>query len=85
MQITLHQFETIDGLMSKALAFPAFEQLTLTTCREYIRNENHLFDECVAATSYEFANGFASVTECAAHIVACGLLGTIAVVDAEAV
>ena len=84
MQIALSQFEKIDSLLTKALAFPAFEQMSFDECREYIRNENILFDECVVATGYEYANSFATATECAAQIVANGLLGIIDVVDVEA-
>lgn len=82
MEITLHQFEQIDGLMSSLLRMGEFE--TCADPRGYIRTENRLFDACVEATSYAYANDFASGLECAAHIVTAGLLGTIAVVDAEA-
>ena len=82
MQITLHQFEQIDSLMAQLLRMGEFE--ACADPRGYIRTSNHLLDACIEATSYDFANDFASSLECAAHIVASGLLGTIAVVDGEA-
>jgi hypothetical protein len=79
MQITLHHFEQIDGLMSSLLRMGEFE--TCADPRGYIRTENRLLDACIAATSYDYANDFASGLECAAHIVTGGLLGTLEVVD----
>ncbi len=79
MQITLRQFEKIDGLMSSLLRMGQFEDCA--DPRGYIRTENRLFDACVEATSYAFANDFASGLECAANIVTAGLLGTIEVLD----
>ena len=81
MQITLHQFEQIDGLMGDLLRAGPFE--TCTDPRGYIRTENHLLDACIEATSYDFANDFASALECAAHIITRGLLGQIEVLDGE--
>ena len=83
MTITLHQFEQIDGLMSSLLRMGEFE--TCADPRGYIRTENRLLDACIEATSYAFANDFASGLECAAHIVTGCLLGTIETIDAECV
>lgn len=79
MQITLSHFEQIDGLMASLLRAGPFE--TCEDPRGYIRSVNELFDACVVATSYDFANDFPCALECAAHIVTLGLLGQIAVVD----
>lgn len=81
MQITLEQFERIDGLMASLLRMGEFE--TCADPRGYIRTSNELFDACVVATSYDFASDFPSALECAAHIVTKGLLGLIVVVDGE--
>jgi hypothetical protein len=82
MQITLHQFEQIDGLMSSILRMGQFE--TCADPRGYIRASNRLLDLCIDATSYDFASDFADALECAAHIVMRGLLGQIEVTDEEA-
>jgi hypothetical protein len=79
MRITLNQFERIDSLMSELLR--AGEFMTCADPRGYVRTSNKLFDACVVATSYDFADDFASALECAAHIVTQGLLGLVAVVD----
>lgn len=81
MQITLHQFEQIDGLMASLLRMGEFE--TCADPRDYIRTSNCLLDACIDATSYDYANDFASSLECAAFIVSQGLLGLIVVVDEE--
>lgn len=83
MQIPLHQFEQIDSLMGTILRMGEFE--ACADPRGYIGAENRLFDACVDATSLDFANDFASGLECAAFIVTQGLLGQIAIVDAEVV
>ncbi len=82
MQITLSQFERIDGLLSSLLRMGPFE--TCADPRGYIRTSNELFDACVDALGFPYTNDFASAEECAAHIVARGLLGTIEVADEEA-
>lgn len=80
MQITLHQFEIIDGLMSQLLRMGEFE--TCADPRGYIRTSNRLLDACIDAVGCEYVNDFADALECAAHIVARGLLCTIEVIDA---
>lgn len=82
MTVTLRQFEQIDGLMASLLRMGEFE--TCADPRGYIRTSNVLFDACVDATSYDYANDFASALECAAFIVTGGLLGTIEVLDGVA-
>jgi hypothetical protein len=82
MSITLQQFEQIDSLMGSLLRMGEFE--TCADPRGYIRTENRLLDACIDALGYEYANDFASGLECAAHVVAAGLLGTIEVLDEEA-
>lgn len=83
MQITLHQFELIDTLMAQLLRMGEFE--TCADPRGYIRLSNHLFDLCVDVLGYDYVNDFASGLECAAHIVAGALLGTVEVLDGEQV
>lgn len=81
MILSLHQFETIDGLMSQLLRMGEFE--TCADPRGYIRTSNMLFDACVDAVGYPYTNDFASALECAATIVAGALLGTIEVSDPD--
>lgn len=81
MQVTLSQFETIDGLMTSNLRMGAFE--TCADPRGYIRAENRLLDACIDVVGLDFVNDFASALECAAHIVTLGLLGQIDVLDEE--
>lgn len=79
MQITLTQFEQIDGLMGELLRAGDFE--TCADPRAYIRTSNRLFGACIDAVGHAEANSYADALECAADIVARGLLGTIEVVD----
>lgn len=79
MTITLAAFERIDGLLSKQLRAGPFE--TCANPREYIQNSNRLFDACIDAMGFVYMDTFASAEECAADIIASGLLGTIEVVD----
>jgi hypothetical protein len=74
MSITLHQFERIDGLLTKQLRAGPFE--TCADPREYIRNSNRLFDACIDAMGWEFIDRYASAEECAAAIVTQALLCT---------
>lgn len=80
MDITLSQFEKIDGLMSQILRMGDFE--TCADPRGYIRTSNQLHDACIDAVGYDYANGFVSGEECAAHIIARCLLGSLVVEDA---
>lgn len=79
MQITLHQFETIDTLMSQQLRAGAFE--TCADPRGYIRTSNRLLDACIDALGFEFADRFASAEDCAAAIVTTALLSSTFVRD----
>ena len=83
MQITLTQFEAIDGLLGSLLRMGPFE--TCADPRGYIATSNRLFDACVDAIGYVAADAFASAEECAADLIARGLLGTVEVIDVEAV
>lgn len=82
MTISLIQFEQIDGLMSSILRMGPFS--TCADPRAYIRAENRLLDACIDAMGRAYVDDFASGLECAAHIIAQGLLGTLEVVDREA-
>lgn len=80
--LTLSQFELIDTLMSQLLRMGEFE--TCADPRGYIRLSNHLLDLCIDALGYDYANAFPGGLECAAHVVAGALLGTVEVLDEEA-
>jgi hypothetical protein len=67
MTITLHQFETIDGLFGQLAAFGDFE--TCADPRGYIRTSNRLLDACIDAIGYFKVELFASTEECAAVII----------------
>ena len=82
MQISLIEFERVDGLMASLLRMGPFE--ACADPREYTRTSNRLLDACIDATSLAFVDDFASAEECAAHIVTLGLLGSIEVLDEEA-
>lgn len=82
MQITLQQFEKIDGLMSSILRMGPFE-----TCADpwgYVRAENRLYGALVDGVGRDYADSFPSALEAAAALVTDGLLCTIEVVDEEA-
>lgn len=83
MQITLTQFEQIDGLMSSLLRAGPCE--ACADPRDYIRTENRLLDACIDTLGLAFVDAYASALECAADVVARALLGTIEVLDAEVV
>lgn len=81
MKIVLADFKQIDSQLQAVLRFPPFQAMTHAQCKDFIRASNILLDLCIDATSYDYAGSFASAEECAAAIVAGGLLGTIDVVD----
>lgn len=83
MQITLSQFERIDGLMSQLLRMGEF--MTCADPRGYIRTSNILGDAIIDALGYEFFGDFADALTCAAFVVAQCLLCQIEVLDQEAV
>lgn len=87
--ITLHQFETIDGLMQAVLRRPALEALVPLgrdeTVARYYRPEWELFDALVDAFGLDYVNDHASALDCAAFVVAQALLCQIEVVDGECV
>jgi hypothetical protein len=79
MNLTLTQFEQIDGLLSSILRMGPFE--ACADPRGYIRASNRLLDACIDAFGLDYADSFASAEECAAAIVTGGLLGSITVID----
>lgn len=81
MQITLIQFERIDGLMASLLRAGPFEDCA--DPRGYIRAENTLYDALVDALGRPFVDDFASALDCAAAVVTAALLGTCAVTDEQ--
>lgn len=81
--ITLSQFERIDGLMSSLLRMGEFE--TCADPRGYIATSNRLFDACVDAFGFAASDAYASALDWAAEIVAKALIGTLEVLDVEAV
>jgi hypothetical protein len=72
MSITLHQFERIDGLLTKQLRAGPFE--TCADPHEYIRNSNRLFDACIETMGFAYMDQFSSAEHCAAAIVTEALL-----------
>jgi hypothetical protein len=72
MSITLHQFERIDGLLSKQLRAGPFEMCA--NPQEYIRNSNRLFDACIETMGFAYMDQFSSAEHCAAAIVTEALL-----------
>ncbi len=82
MQISLHQFERIDGQMQAILCMGPFE--TCADPRGYIAAENRLHDLCIDALGFGHANAFASALDCAADVVARALLGQVEVIDENA-
>lgn len=82
MNITLAQFEQIDGLLSQQLRAGHFE--TCHDPRGYIANSNRLFDACIEAMGHNFVDHFASAEDAAVSIVATALVNTDFVVDEAA-
>jgi hypothetical protein len=88
MQITLQQFEQIDGLFNACLRRPAIEQVMAhpLASRDYVRNvyfrpEWELTDVCVEVVGLNAFNEYASAVDCAAHILTDCLTGKTDVVD----
>jgi len=79
MSITLHQFETIDGLMSALLRAGPFE--TCADPRDYIRTSNRLLDACIDAMGLAWVDDFADALEAAATITTMALLSADFVTD----
>lgn len=91
MQITIQQFEQIDGLFNACLRRPDLEQVmahpqsSAEYAREvYFRPEWKLFDACVDTIGREAADAFPSAIDCAAHLLTDCLLGKVDVLDREA-
>lgn len=91
MQITLAQFEKIDGLFRTCLARPNIEQIVAhpLASREYLRAtyfrpEWELLDLCIEAIGYDAAMSFGSATHCAASLLTDCLVGKYDVLDVEA-
>lgn len=88
MQITLSQFEQIDGLFNHCLHRPELEQVMAhpLASREYVteayfRPEWKLLDACVEAKGLDYVDGFASTIEAAATILIDCLTGALHVAD----
>lgn len=81
MQITLSQFEQIDGLLASLLRMGEFA--TCADPRGYIRTSNRLLDACIDAMGFAWVDDFASAEEAAAAIVTHALLSATFVVDGE--
>ena len=88
MQITLTQFEQIDGLFISCLARPAIEDVIKhpLASADYIRTvfylpEWKLLDACIEAVGYDAANAFPGTIECAASILTDCLTGKVEVLD----
>lgn len=88
MQITLHQFEQIDGLMSAVLRRPALEEVMPLgreeTVQQFFLPEWMLFDKLVDVMGLAYVDDFASALDCAAFVVTQCLLCQIEVLDQEA-
>lgn len=91
MQITLQQFEQIDGLFRACLNRPALEAVMAHPFASqdylrtvYFRPEWELLDACIEAIGYEAANAFASTVDCAASILTDSLTGKVEVLDMQA-
>lgn len=91
MQITLSQFEQIDGLFRSCLARPALESVIghPLASRDYIRDtyfrpEWKLTDALVEALGLDAVQGALSVVDCAAELLTGCLLCTVDVIDEEA-
>lgn len=87
--ITLQQFEQIDGLFNHCLRRPAIERVMAhpLASRDYVRNvyfrpEWELEDACVDAMGLEYVQGFASAIDAAAEILTRALTSATFVQDA---
>ena len=90
-QITLAQFETIDGLFNDCLRRPLIEDVIAhpLASRDYLRTvfyvpEWKLFDACVEAIGYAAASEYAGAVECAADLLTACLTGRVETLDVEA-
>lgn len=88
MNITLHQFETIDGLFRACLNRPALEAVMAhpLVSQDYLRTvyfrpEWELLDACIEAIGYDATNAFPSTIDCAASILTDALTGKVEVLD----
>jgi len=65
-QITLTQFEAVDGLYSQLLRMGDF--MTCDDPRAWISLSNRLNDACIDAIGYDATNAFESAEACAADL-----------------
>lgn len=91
MEITLQQFEQIDGLFNACLRRPDLEVVMAhpLASADYVRNvyfrpEWELLDACIDAIGYAAADAFPSTIDCAASILTDCLTGKASVLDALA-
>ena len=90
MQITLQQFEQIDGLFQACLNRPSLEAVMAHPLASqdylrtvYFRPEWELLDACIEAIGYDAANAFPSTIDCAASILTDALTGKVEVLDMQ--
>ena len=88
MQITLRQFEQINGLFNACLHRIPVERLIQSplASRDYItevyfRPEWKLLDACVDAMGLDYSDSFGSAIDCAAAILTGCMVCTIEIVD----
>jgi len=79
MEISLAQFEKIDGLASTLFRMGDF--MDCADPREYIRTQNRLLDACAAAMGWDFVDQFSCAEHCAARIITGALTCELDVVD----
>lgn len=88
MEITLNQFETIDGLFNACLNRPSLDAVMAHPLDSadymrtvYFRPEWQLLDACIDAVGVTVVDGFSSTIDCAAHILTEAMLGRCDVLD----
>ena len=69
MQITLSQFEAIDGLLGSFLRRGEPDLSSRTSVTEWMRHEWRLYDACVDVLGLRAVQAFASAEECAVDLV----------------
>ena len=82
-QITLQQFEAIDGALTRLHNRGELNHIAMTrgAIKNWMACEWMLFDYCVDAVGLESAQSFPSAGQCAATIVAGCLSGSIEIID----
>ncbi len=78
-EISLHQFEVIDGLYSRLARMGDFMECTCP--REWISLSNRLLDACIDAIGLDAVEAFESAEVCAADLI-CRALSSATMVTA---